>query len=442
MPYFLILILPSLFLLTSAKYTLNHQYNSTNFENEFDTKAYQFGFGYDPNAKMIRTKNDLIYMETDFPKYSSFETFYLTSKKAYSMGLFLFDIYHMPNRSCGIESGLSLVNIDEDMMSRDYFRVINIGRLSKDKSISLSLETPCKIEKTGDYKGQLLENQCGSDSYDRLSCMFNVKKGGVFGKEFNMHGGGVYAVELTQKAIKIWHFSRFSIPPDIFNEKPDPELWDLPLALFHGDCDFKEVFNNFMIIFRFDLCRHFHEDNWSQECTALTGFDSCENFLKKGTLKNSHWLIKSVKIYKDLDPEGFWTTVKLYWLIVILAFVLFIIGVALVLCKRGRKNRRPNLGSVDNLVKEEKLINDLADNGHYEELDGKDSHEELTNNDLSKLGIPSLSRTILPRPSNLEEAILEPSICMTSLIKNSSKKVKLPSSVLVGQLVRIGEKLA
>ena len=66
-----------------------------------------------------------------------------------------------------------------------------------------------------------------------------------YGDAFNAEGGGVYAMEWDEEALRIWHFPRSAIPIDItlagavpgsstMSPGPDPESWGPPQAVFGG----------------------------------------------------------------------------------------------------------------------------------------------------------------------------------------------------------------
>lgn len=70
-----------------------------------------------------------------------------------------------------------------------------------------------------------------------------------YGTDFNAVGGGVYALQWTDDAIKIWHFPRTGIPADIVNKTPDPTTWGTPQALFGSTgCDVPTHFNDMNIV--------------------------------------------------------------------------------------------------------------------------------------------------------------------------------------------------
>lgn len=68
-------------------------------------------------------------------------------------------------------------------------------------------------------------------------CLFEATKPSSYGVGFNENGGGVFAADWNSHSISIWFFTRNEIPNDIKEGKPDPSKWDLPVAVFAGDCE-------------------------------------------------------------------------------------------------------------------------------------------------------------------------------------------------------------
>ncbi len=69
-----------------------------------------------------------------------------------------------------------------------------------------------------------------------------------YGNAFNSVGGGVYALEWDDEALKVWHFARSGIPDDIVyagDASPDPRNWGTPQAVFGGaGCDADTYFHD------------------------------------------------------------------------------------------------------------------------------------------------------------------------------------------------------
>lgn len=71
----------------------------------------------------------------------------------------------------------------------------------------------------------------------------------TYGDTFNAVGGGVYALDWTSEAIRIWHWPRQRIPADIVAKRPDPSGWGLPSALFGtSTCNVDQHFKNMSIV--------------------------------------------------------------------------------------------------------------------------------------------------------------------------------------------------
>ena len=72
-----------------------------------------------------------------------------------------------------------------------------------------------------------------------------------YGDAFNAEGGGVYAMEWDEDALRIWHFPRSGIPDDIVlpGGGPDPESWGPPQAVFGGaGCDPETYFYDLSLV--------------------------------------------------------------------------------------------------------------------------------------------------------------------------------------------------
>lgn len=79
-------------------------------------------------------------------------------------------------------------------------------------------------------------------------CYTSPKKANSAGTNFNEGGGGVYAMEWTSVAIRIWFFPRGHIPPTVLSSHPDPSKFGVPDANFEGGCDIDKYFRNGTLI--------------------------------------------------------------------------------------------------------------------------------------------------------------------------------------------------
>lgn len=72
-----------------------------------------------------------------------------------------------------------------------------------------------------------------------------------YGDSFNAVGGGVYAMLWSATELRVWHFARGAIPPDLTSKTPDPSGWGTPQALFGGSsgaCDVDKHFADMSIV--------------------------------------------------------------------------------------------------------------------------------------------------------------------------------------------------
>lgn len=86
-------------------------------------------------------------------------------------------------------------------------------------------------------------------------CYSSPTKPNNAGTDFNADGGGVYAMEWTSAAIKIWFFPREQIPASLKGPiPPDPTTFGTPDANFAGGCDIDKFFFNHSLIFNIEFC--------------------------------------------------------------------------------------------------------------------------------------------------------------------------------------------
>ncbi len=61
----------------------------------------------------------------------------------------------------------------------------------------------------------------------------------------------MYAVQVENQAIKVWHWPRYMIPHDIRRGHPNPASWGVPIAdlsQWHGGCNVNETFHTQTIV--------------------------------------------------------------------------------------------------------------------------------------------------------------------------------------------------
>jgi hypothetical protein len=111
----------------------------------------------------------------------------------------------------------------------------------------------------------------------------------------------VYATELRDAGIRIWWWTRDSIPSDITNGSPDPSTWGEATADFPStDCSISSHFRNQSIIANIDLCGslaaadkyYIDEAQCPSNCTAYVAANP-------SAFTEAYWEFKSFKVYQS-----------------------------------------------------------------------------------------------------------------------------------------------
>ena len=89
---------------------------------------------------------------------------------------------------------------------------------------------------------------------------------------FNRASGGVYAMEWTSTAIRIWFFTRDEVPASISaadGNGPDPSTFGDPVANFQGSCDIDAHFFNHSMVFDTTFCGSYAGNTWQGDGCPL-----------------------------------------------------------------------------------------------------------------------------------------------------------------------------
>lgn len=93
--------------------------------------------------------------------------------------------------------------------------------------------------------GKVFSTNC---KYDTGGCSA-IAPYGTFGDSFNQGGGGIWATQVEAEGIKIWHFTRASIPADIISDSPDPNKWGKPVLSFVPlNCDISKAWRKMKLV--------------------------------------------------------------------------------------------------------------------------------------------------------------------------------------------------
>lgn len=298
-----------------STYTIDTVYDSTNFFTDFDffsaedpTHGYvEYVDSQTANAEgLAGLSYGGIYMGVDTvtmnpPKGR--KSVRVTSQKAFTHGLFIADIAHMPSSTCGVWPAFWMFG--PEWPTSGEIDIIEGIHTQTTNSITLHTGPGCSMTNEGSLtKTNLTQSDCNSPS----GCGLNTKDNQNYGDGFNAIGGGVYATEWTSQYIAVWHFPRTNIPADITAGNPNPANWGLPSAKFVGNqgCDIDSHFKNNNIVFDTTFCGDWAGQpsiwNANVECSALA--PTCKDFVagNPASFSDAYWVVNTVKVYQQ--PTG------------------------------------------------------------------------------------------------------------------------------------------
>jgi hypothetical protein len=112
--------------------------------------------------------------------------------------------------------------------------------------------------KLAGFAGKITTSNCDINApgqAENQGCAIQDPSELTYGKGFNEAGGGVFAVERTSEAIRMWFFPRGKFPDDIVYSQPAPNAnWGRPRSLFAGDFSIDEHFKEQQIVFDTTFC--------------------------------------------------------------------------------------------------------------------------------------------------------------------------------------------
>jgi hypothetical protein len=177
----------------------------------------------------------------------------IESKKRYNRGLFIVDVKHMPGGICGTAPSFWSLG-DGPGFANGGVDIINGVNIANTNQPSLHTDTQCKTNGLGQTGAQTLYDCALDSSSGAAGCTANAATANTFGTGFNANGGGVYAMEWTSDAIKIWFFPRGAIPVSITAEKPETSDFGTPMVNFQGDCNINSRFKDQRFVFATNFC--------------------------------------------------------------------------------------------------------------------------------------------------------------------------------------------
>ncbi|KAJ5739997.1 Concanavalin A-like lectin/glucanase subgroup [Penicillium manginii] len=220
------------------------------------------------------------------------------SKKYYDESLVIADLAHMPGSVCG--SWPAFWSVGKNWPADGEIDIIEGVNLQDHNEIVMHTAGTCSITDTG-MTGSVNATGCGED-LGTVGCVIEGQEGS-YGTSFNKQGGGVYAMEWTDKHVKIWFFPRSKIPASITSGSPDVTQFGTPMALVQDGCDVANSFKEQSFVFDVTFCGDWAGGVYGQSGCPMSGSDSstsCRNYVANhpAAFTETYWEINSVKIYQ------------------------------------------------------------------------------------------------------------------------------------------------
>ncbi|KAH9989399.1 concanavalin A-like lectin/glucanase domain-containing protein [Russula compacta] len=236
----------------------------------------------------------------DLPHGKERDSVRIASTKQFHKGLVIADFDAMPH-GCAVWAAWWAVGLKwPDGGEIDIVEGVNSKRTNQytfHSGSDGSCHIPPRINKHGEpaFAAEVLSTNCMSSERNDGGCALSDTKSSSFGKGFNSVGGGVFALLRENENIKIWHFERHSIPPDVHSGKPKPHSWPRPSAMLAADhCDIDSHFHPQTLVLDIDLCGNWGKGTYSSlDCPG-----TCSQHVAKGkNFIHASWVINSITIY-------------------------------------------------------------------------------------------------------------------------------------------------
>lgn len=309
-----------------AQYVLDTYYDANNFFDEFSFFTEPdptFGFVeyVDQetafNMGMAGVENNVVRFGADTTESNPAngrKSTRLTSNTAFTKGLFIADIPHMPSNVCGSWPAFWLFG--PDWPHSGEIDVVEGVNSQEATAITLHTGPGCSIQPVQpdqDPTTIIKETDCNAgDAHD--GCGMQTSNTQNYGAGFNAVEGGIYAMEWTSDFIAVWFFARSDIPQDIIDGSPDPTLWGLPSAKFVGSpgCEIDNFFRENNIVFNHTFCGAWAgaPDVWNNDPVCASKAPTCEEFVANNPqeFEEGYWSVNSVAVYQQsggpVPPNG------------------------------------------------------------------------------------------------------------------------------------------
>ncbi|GAA5884529.1 hypothetical protein JCM16303_000013 [Sporobolomyces ruberrimus] len=241
----------------------------------------------------------------------------LVSKQTFSAGgLFVFDVNNIPSAQGAWPSmWFTGANWPQQVRLLGEIDVIEGVHETTMNALSTHTSSGCTMQTSGFYGTFMMQGSqktdCDARATNSQGCGVRSKSKVSYGPAFNKKGGGVYALQWSSSGIKIYFWSRNSVPSDVRAGKPKPSSkWGQPHFYLSGSaCQPFKKFSDLMLVINTNLCGTWADGTWGSSLSyagqngspaSITGHSDCTSFVQNNghAFKNAYWGINSIKIYK------------------------------------------------------------------------------------------------------------------------------------------------
>jgi hypothetical protein len=180
-------------------------------------------------------------------------------------------------------------------------------------NVALHATGECIVDEDSNQTGVRASTDCNIALDDNQGCSTTVTAPYNYGEEFNANGGGVYAMEWTNNAVRVWFFPAMDVPANLLDgymSIPDPDTFGTPSASFAGPCSgsFGEKFFNHSIIIDTTFCGGWGGGTFgagASSCPIVEGTsptDSCINYVAGNpqAFREAYWGIRSIRVWEKV----------------------------------------------------------------------------------------------------------------------------------------------
>lgn len=304
----------------NAQYALDSYYDAQNFFNEFSfftepdpTMGYVEYVDQETafSMNLAAVDNGVVRFGADSTEVNppnGRKSTRLTSNKAFTRGLFIADIAHMPSNVCG--SWPALWSFGPDWPYSGEIDIVEGVNTQDATAITLHTGPGCSIQPIQldqDPTTIIKETDCNANT-GHDGCGMQTSNTQNYGAGFNDIQGGVYAWEWTSEFIAVWFFPRGGIPEDIAAGTPDPTLWGLPSAKFVGSpgCDLDSFFREHNIVLNHTFCGAWAgaPEVWGSDPVCSAKAATCQEFVGNNPqeFEEGFWSVNSISVYQQGSP--------------------------------------------------------------------------------------------------------------------------------------------